>query len=409
MSVNLNALDDRHSLLWANTGGTVQGFSYSPFGGTPARGNSLLPGFNGERLDPVSQTYHLGNGYRTYNPVLMRFNAPDSWSPFGAGGLNQYAYCAGDPINRTDPSGHLSGQAWAGIGLGILGLLGAIFSAGMSIAAAGGAMAAISAASAVDLATGGLGVLADLTSIATGATSEADPEASQVLGWVSFGLGMVGAVAGVAHAGRAVHAKFKQRMGPTDLVSDEGGIELQPLTAPTGDVQADAAFADVSLPGPSTSRAFSDLNTLRDKPFKNPELIKYDSEIDGGRVTRTAQGNLEYEDGVPVVDGNYHYAFSQDHRMYFSRDRRTYVERNYESIHHYKKWISVNVMSAGQLRVRNGLISDVLANNTHYREARESFRISARRMYDFGFTDRGVNLRFDDPSNFGLTDRITLW
>jgi len=396
MSVNLNALDDRHSLLWANTGGTVQGFSYSPFGGTPARGNSLLPGFNGERLDPVSQTYHLGNGYRTYNPVLMRFNAPDSWSPFGAGGLNQYAYCAGDPINRTDPSGHLSGQAWAGIGLGILGLLGAIFSAGMSIAAAGGAMAAISAASAVDLATGGLGVLADLTSIATGATSEADPEASQVLGWVSFGLGMVGAVAGVAHAGRAVHAKFKQRMGPTDLVSDEGGIEMQPLTAPTSDVQADAAFADASLPGSSSARASPDRNAFRNKPYKDPERIRYDSEIDGGRVTRTAQGNLEYEDGVPVVDGRYHFAFSQDHRMYFSQGPMSYHDRG-NSRHRIKcrKWISVNMMSAGQAHVTNGHIRAIFSDNDHYLEKESAFRISARRMYDFGFIDRDTLLYHD--------------
>jgi RHS repeat-associated protein len=44
----------------------------------------LLPGFNGNRADPVSGSY-LGNGYRAYNPVLMRFNCPDSLSPFGAG------------------------------------------------------------------------------------------------------------------------------------------------------------------------------------------------------------------------------------------------------------------------------------------------------------------------------------
>lgn len=44
--------------------------------------------FNGERRDAVSQNYHLGNGYRAYNPATMRFNCPDSWSPFGAGGIN---------------------------------------------------------------------------------------------------------------------------------------------------------------------------------------------------------------------------------------------------------------------------------------------------------------------------------
>jgi len=57
----------------------------------------------------------LGNGYRAFNPVLMRFNSPDSLSPFGRGGLNAYAYCVGDPVNRSDPNGHWSfmgGMSW---------------------------------------------------------------------------------------------------------------------------------------------------------------------------------------------------------------------------------------------------------------------------------------------------------
>lgn len=69
------------------------------------RSNS--PGFNGQWPDTLTGHYLLGNGYRAYNPVLMRFNCPDSESPFGEGGFNTYAYCAGDPANRTDPTGHL--------------------------------------------------------------------------------------------------------------------------------------------------------------------------------------------------------------------------------------------------------------------------------------------------------------
>ncbi|MCU6375056.1 hypothetical protein [Morganella morganii] len=37
----------------------------------------------------MSGSYHPGNGYRAYNPVLMRFNCPDSLSPFGGGGLTR--------------------------------------------------------------------------------------------------------------------------------------------------------------------------------------------------------------------------------------------------------------------------------------------------------------------------------
>jgi len=31
-----------------------------------------------------------------------------SWSPFGGGGLNAYMYCVGDPVNRADPTGHIT-------------------------------------------------------------------------------------------------------------------------------------------------------------------------------------------------------------------------------------------------------------------------------------------------------------
>ncbi|MFJ4432967.1 RHS repeat-associated core domain-containing protein [Pseudomonas sp. NPDC089395] len=62
--------------------------------------------FNGERLEPITQNYALGNGYRLLRPNLMRFCSPDDLSPFGDGGLNSYMYCGGDPINNTDPSGH---------------------------------------------------------------------------------------------------------------------------------------------------------------------------------------------------------------------------------------------------------------------------------------------------------------
>ncbi|EJL88509.1 RHS repeat-associated core domain protein containing protein [Herbaspirillum sp. CF444] len=166
--------------------------------------NTSILGYNGQRQDPVSGTYHLGNGYRAYNPVLMRFNSPDAWSPFGAGGINAYAYCAGDPVNYADPSGHLSWQAWLGIGMGIAGLALTIVTAGASMAAAGGVMAAIESTSAVSLAVGITGALADVSAIASGASEDVDPQASAILGWVSMGTGAVGLVqGGIALARRA--------------------------------------------------------------------------------------------------------------------------------------------------------------------------------------------------------------
>ncbi|MBA6062280.1 RHS repeat-associated core domain-containing protein [Pseudomonas juntendi] len=88
------------------TGSSHQGLGYTPYG-YQATTMSLL-GFNGDRLDPASGYYPLGNGHRSFSTSLMRFISPDRMSPFATGGLNSYAYCLGDPINRHDPSGENS-------------------------------------------------------------------------------------------------------------------------------------------------------------------------------------------------------------------------------------------------------------------------------------------------------------
>jgi RHS repeat-associated protein len=109
VEVSLLVTDQMRSVLQVVKEKRPRPIAYSPYGHRPA-GNGLLSllGFNSELPDPVTGHYLLGNGYRAFNPVLMRFNCPDSMSPFGQGGLNSYAYCLGDPINRTDESGHNS-------------------------------------------------------------------------------------------------------------------------------------------------------------------------------------------------------------------------------------------------------------------------------------------------------------
>jgi RHS repeat-associated protein len=108
VEAHLFATDQQRSVLNVLDGTRLNPLSYSPYGHRPAENGLLsLLGFNGERPDPVTGCYLLGNGYRAFNPVLMRFNSPDSWSPFGKGGLNAYAYCVGDPVNHVDKNGHV--------------------------------------------------------------------------------------------------------------------------------------------------------------------------------------------------------------------------------------------------------------------------------------------------------------
>lgn len=106
--VKLLATDLQRSVLHAVTSGMRQPYAYTAYGHRSIDGDVLnVMGFNGERPDPVTAHYMLGNGYRAFNPVLMRFNSPDSWSPFGKGGINAYAYCKGDPVNLVDIDGHM--------------------------------------------------------------------------------------------------------------------------------------------------------------------------------------------------------------------------------------------------------------------------------------------------------------
>ncbi|MDR6712231.1 RHS repeat-associated protein [Pseudomonas hunanensis] len=102
---NLLATDVNDSII-ATPGNPTCNINYTPYGHSLAlTERPLTLGFNGEAFISLANAYLLGNGYRLYNN--MRFNSPDSLSPFDAGGRNAYCYCLGDPINHVDPSGHM--------------------------------------------------------------------------------------------------------------------------------------------------------------------------------------------------------------------------------------------------------------------------------------------------------------
>ncbi|MFV3290826.1 RHS repeat-associated core domain-containing protein [Pseudomonas sp. NY11955] len=80
--------------------------AYTAYGLANIQGGPMSA-FCGEYRDALTGYYHLGNGYRQFNPAIMRFHGPDGWSPFGDGGINAYVYCTGDPINKSDSTGHV--------------------------------------------------------------------------------------------------------------------------------------------------------------------------------------------------------------------------------------------------------------------------------------------------------------
>ncbi|MEE4856627.1 RHS repeat-associated core domain-containing protein [Pseudomonas alliivorans] len=107
-AVDLIVTDTQNSALGVTTAAQQIDIAYSPYGHRdPDLLGTALPGFTGAQPERVTGHYLLGNGYRAFNPTLMRFNSPDNLSPFGKGGWNAYAYCAGNPVNRIDPTGHV--------------------------------------------------------------------------------------------------------------------------------------------------------------------------------------------------------------------------------------------------------------------------------------------------------------
>lgn len=183
--------DQKHSVM-AVCRDTLKDQVYTPYGqGRPHDDTKPQAGkgYNGERRDPVTGTTHLGNGYRAYNPTLMRFHCPDSLSPFGAGGLNPYTYCGGDPVNHADPSGHVN---WWSVGFGIFGIVAGTVAAVLLAPVTGGAslvLLAVVTASAV--ASGAL-------DIASGVLEDSHPELSQKLGTAALVVGIPAMIDGIA-------------------------------------------------------------------------------------------------------------------------------------------------------------------------------------------------------------------
>lgn len=104
----LLASDSSQSVIAEVADGKHMSIAYSAYGEQSAQQEVATQlGFNGQLREARIGWYMLGNGYRTYNPRLMRFHSPDSWSPFGRGGLNLYMYCAGEPVMNSDPTGHI--------------------------------------------------------------------------------------------------------------------------------------------------------------------------------------------------------------------------------------------------------------------------------------------------------------
>ncbi|WP_312320963.1 RHS repeat-associated core domain-containing protein [Stenotrophomonas sp.] len=211
-------------LLEADT--AVRKIAYTPHGSRADGddddgGAETEPAFNGELLDAASGCYLLGAvHHRPYSPRLGIFLAADGLSPFGAGGLNSYAYCAGDPVNRSDPTGHF--WKWIVVAVGIAVGVAAV---AVTFGAASKAVAALATVGISALTKSAVGAIASTTLgvAAVGAEVGAiaaevagDTKTASILGFVGLALGIVAAGPAIAKAatkGAAKFSRFSQRLG----------------------------------------------------------------------------------------------------------------------------------------------------------------------------------------------------
>ncbi|WP_082435159.1 RHS repeat-associated core domain-containing protein [Pseudomonas sp. NBRC 111123] len=109
-------MESKHFTGLSNSAWQARATAFSVYGYAEPVTQHMLA-FTGEHLNAANGGYMLGQGYRSYSPALMRFRSADSWSPFGQGGVNAYAYCGNDPINHTDPTGHRVAQRFRRLSL----------------------------------------------------------------------------------------------------------------------------------------------------------------------------------------------------------------------------------------------------------------------------------------------------
>jgi RHS repeat-associated protein len=213
MIKTFNILDLSASVRAACEGSTCNKYNYTPYGYTKFNedANSTVenhrPAFNGQRIDPFTGFYHLGNGKRSYDPKMMVFTSPDPLSPFGAGGINSYSYCQGDPINLVDPTGLM--PSWLAWLLGISSLIIGVITFGAAVAPLiAGGVAAATASAVLGAVSSGFGVVSGVLGVAATGVQTVDEK----YGWdrssivsnlniASFAFGVASMAAGLASAG----------------------------------------------------------------------------------------------------------------------------------------------------------------------------------------------------------------
>ncbi|MBX5256160.1 RHS repeat-associated core domain-containing protein [Rhizobium sp. NLR16b] len=90
------------------SGYRVEQTGYAAYGEATNTSFQTKKSYIGERFDAETGLMYLNARY--YDPAFGRFISPDDWDPTKEGvGTNRYSYSENDPVNKSDPNGHIGG------------------------------------------------------------------------------------------------------------------------------------------------------------------------------------------------------------------------------------------------------------------------------------------------------------
>lgn len=187
------------SVLGRRVDGALKRSDYLPYGQANRSPVVGRVAFNGQWREPLAEHYLLGNGYRSYAPGVQRFMQPDHHSPFNVGGINSYAYCGAEPVNRQDPSGRaFSISAIVGLVVSLaaggvqVGAIAGTSAKSLNVRVRWGAMAAI------------VGAGMSISSVVTARVTQ-EEKVPTLLGYVGAGFALLGAGLRLSVTGKSMY------------------------------------------------------------------------------------------------------------------------------------------------------------------------------------------------------------
>ncbi|EGH2839133.1 RHS repeat-associated core domain-containing protein [Salmonella enterica] len=383
MTLKLTGNSASGSPLLSLNAGTSTRICRGPYGSSasPTGATASLPGFNGERQDPFSGVSHLGNGYRAYSPALYRFTCPDSESPFGIGGINPYAYCNGDPINLTDPSGH------GPITLLLRLITRIAIRAGLrsSITDALATATTVTMYGEIGLATANLVTTGTASAVEAG---KGNKKVAQSLGWAV--LGQVGANVisdGLGFAVPKIVKGIKKTFRGAEVLEDSKRVQGRILSTEsdeygeiTGMISGDGEGAQLEAgasnlaaeAGASTPAADSNLRNTKSNIF---EMEKHYGNIytKNGEAKVTIVNSV---DDLSVINDNsmvHKFIFTDDDKLLIGSIKKSSPAFSLSHPYLAAQGGEVGVLSAGYIYKKFGRIS-LVNNSGHYRPGFDTLR-----------------------------------